>query len=270
MIKRAGLIGLTLILALFTIGSEPLFAEIELPVSRLNAPLTVLNGDDFEVDYDKDKNSGKPEGTGLMGDDNPRKISKTKAVLYSLLIPGAGQFYADAGDRGEIFLGAEVAIWVGYFAFNTYGHWKEDDYVNYAVRNAGIDPDGKDDEFFRNLTFYDSREEYNSSGRIIDPSSPYYAPNSGYDWYWTSEDDRLAYRSIRNASKTSFRKATFMIGMAVFNRILSGIDAFRVAQKKSQEIKGDDFFGAGNFEVDLKGNPFDSDPDIGIRITRRF
>ncbi len=247
-------------------------AEIELQVSPINAPVMLAQDDDFDFDNgDKDDTKGADNSKlNPNGEKGEKKISKTKAVLLSLLVPGAGHMYADADSRGEIFMGTEVAIWVGYIAFNTYGHWKEDDYIRYATRYAAIDPTGKDDEFYRNLTFYDNRDEYNKSGRIIDPSSPYYEPNSGYDWYWESDSRREEYRSMRNASKTAFRKATFMIGMAVFNRILSGIDAFRIAQKKSSEMTDDSFFGVKNVDVDLKGNPFGHNPKVGLEISRRF
>ncbi len=244
------------------------FAGVELPVSPINAPVGLLYGDEFDTES---KKTGDNKTTEVRPfEKGTKKISKAKAVVLSLLVPGAGQFYADAGGRGEIFMGAEAAIWIGYFAFHSYGNWKEDDYINYATRNAGIDPSGKDDEFYRNLVFYNSREEYNRSGRIIDPSSPYYAPNSGYDWYWTGTDSRMIYRNIRNQSETAFRKATFMLGMAVFNRILSGIDAFRVAQKKSREINDDILWGKENIDIDLKGNPFGSNPHIGLEVSRRF
>jgi len=263
-----------LLAAIFTIFVLASFAKagIELQVSPINAPVMMNQDDDFDIDYGQNGDDKQAADPGIRGEDTNGKktVSKTKAVLLSLLVPGAGHMYADAGGRGEIFMGTEVAIWVGYIAFNTYGHWKEDDYVRYATRYAAIDPAGKDDEFYRNLTFYDDRDEYDKSGRIIDPSSPYYAPNSGYDWYWESETKREEYRSMRNASKTAFRKATFMIGVAVFNRILSGIDAFRVAQKKSSEMADDTFFGVKNVDVDLKGNPFGHNPRVGIEISRRF
>jgi len=258
-------ISLILILIVFAMAYS-VKAEIELPLSPINAPLMLNQGDEFDTDSDKNDQIENPG----VGEKTKRSVSKTKAVLLSLLIPGAGQMYADAKGRGEIFMGAEVTIWVGYLAFNSYGNWKEDDYVRFATRYAAIDPSGKDEEFFRNLTFYDDREQYNDAGRIIDPSSPYYPPNSGYDWYWESEGRRDEYRSIRNASETAFRKATFMIGMAVFNRILAGIDAFRLAQNRSNEIKEDSFFGGEKFDVDLKGSPFGNNPRVGLEITRRF
>jgi len=50
-----------------------------------------------------------------------------------------------------------VLTWAGWLGFHTYGKWKEDDYIRYAQQNAGIDPSNKDDEFYKNLTFYDNR-----------------------------------------------------------------------------------------------------------------
>lgn len=264
---RKILVSIILSFAVVTIlGSGEALGQVEFDYSPVNAPVSYFySTEDFNFDSDQGEN-----GDAIDAGEAIRSVSRTKAVLMSLAVPGAGQIYADASGRGEVFLGAEIAIWISYFAYHAYGNMKEDDYINYAVRYAGIDPDGKDEEFYRNLTFYDNREEYNESGRIIDPSSPYYAPNSGYDWYWESDSNRQLYRHYRNKSETAFRKATFMIGLAVFNRILSGIDAYRVARNKSHEIQEDNIFGRHNIDIDLKGNPFGSNPRVGFEITRKF
>ncbi len=256
-------------------------AEVNLPVSPYLTLSLYDDDDEFETDNAKkvekkidtvkaDSKKGEGKKPALMPVSKNQDISRTKAVLLSLLVPGAGQIYADAKGRGEVFLGAEVAIWVGYFAFNTYGHWKEDDYRNYAVRHAGIEPGGKDEEFYRNLTFYDSREEYNTAGRIIDPTGPYYPPGPFYDWYWDESGNRQTYRAIKNASESAFRKATFMLGAAVFNRILSSIDAFRIAKGKAHEIKDNEFLTRNNIDIHLTGTPLGTNPRVNLELTRRF
>jgi len=280
-------IGTALFIVLLLVA--PTSAEIKLDPSPLFAPLALAGEDDFDFDYIKDKKKktesekktdpAEPSDTtgvtleqfeAARADQPERRISKTKAVLLSLLVPGAGQFYTGARGRGEVFLGAEVATWIGYFAFRTYGNWKEDDYRRYAVKYAGIDPVDKNDEFYRNLTFYDSREDYNTAGRIIDPRGPYYPPGADYYWFWNSPDQREYYRTLRNDSETAFRKATFMLGVSVFNRILSAIDAFRLARKESSRRESEDFFSRNKLDVDFKANPFGSDPTINLAVSHRF
>jgi hypothetical protein len=239
-----------------------------------------LAGDEFDFDEFDEPEEEKAEGEEQekkKADEQDigqrqitRKISTTKAVVMSLLIPGAGQYYIEQEGKGQIFLGAEVAIWLGYFGFRTYGHWKEDDYRNYAIKYAGIDPEGKDEAFYRNLIFYDSREQYNREGRIINVGAPYYPDIPEYDWYWESSQAREEYRSIRNASETAFRKATFMLGVAVFNRIVAGIDAFRSARKVSQRQEDEDFFTRNNIDIDFDSNPFGDNPRVALTVTHKF
>lgn len=236
--------------------------EIALPSSKLAAPLLLAQNDEFETD-----NLSGQTNTEL--NESPRRISKSKAVVLSLLVPGAGQYYADARGRAEVFFGAELSIWIGYFAFRTYGNWREDDYIRYATRYAGIDPSRKDEEYYKNLTFYNSVEEYNRSGRIIDPEGPYYQPGTSYDWYWESDDHRVNFRSMKNSSETAFRNASFMVALALINRLLSGIDAYRLAKKNASEIE-DDFFSKNNIDIDFSASPFGKNPRFKFAVKRNF
>lgn len=241
-------------------------AEIEIPLSPFSGPLLLNDGGGFGSDEFGEENRYEK---GKIKKTKP-KYSKTTAVLLSLLVPGAGHYYVKHEGRGQLFFGAEVAVWFSYFAFHSYGNWKEDDYKKYAIQHAGIVPSGHDDNFYRNLIFYDSREEYNKSGRIINPGSPYYPNNSQNDWFWESADSRQVYRTMRNDSEVAYRKATFMLGVALANRIIAGIDAFRLAQKESNRFKDDDFLTRHNIEFDIKAKPFSSNPEFGLIIKHRF
>ncbi len=241
-------------------------AEIEIPISPFSGPLLLNDGGEFDSDEFGEENKIEIKKVRK----SKPKYSKTKAVILSLLVPGAGHYYVKHKGRGQIFFGAEVAAWFSYFAFHSYGSWKEDDYKKYAIQNAGITPTAHDDSFYRNLLFYDSREEYNRSGRIINPGSLYYPNNPQYDWFWESTESRQKYRTMRNDSEVAYRKATFMLGVALVNRIIAGIDAFRLAQKESNRFKDDDFLTRHNIEIDLKADPFADNPGFGVAVTHRF
>lgn len=242
------------------------FAEIEIPVSIFSGPLLLNDGGEFDFDEFDDENSFKK---GKSEKSKP-KYSKTKAVILSLLVPGAGHYYVNKKGRGQLFFGAEIATWFGYFAFHSYGRWKEDDYKKYGIQRAGITSTGHDDAFYRNLLFYDSREDYNESGRIINPGSPYYPNNPQYDWFWESTESRQAYRTMRNDSEVAYRKATFMLGVALVNRIIASIDALRLARKESNRFKDDDFFTRHNIEFDIKADPFAENSEFGLVVRHRF
>ncbi|MCP4706467.1 MAG: hypothetical protein GY865_17860 [candidate division Zixibacteria bacterium] len=244
-------------------------AEIEIPISQFSGILLLSDGGEFDTDDFDDDNSFEKINSEKSNKTKP-KYSKAKAVALSLLLPGAGHYYVKHKGRGQVFLGAEVATWFAYFAFHSYGGWKEDDYKNYAVEHAGITNSGHDDRFYRNLIFYNSREEYNTSGRIINPGAPYYSNDAQSDWFWDNDENRMTYRAIRNASEVAYRKATFMLGVALVNRVIAGIDAFRLAQKESNRFKEDDFFSRNNIEFDIKADPFVDNPEYGIVVRHRF
>lgn len=241
-------------------------AKIDLPISPLYGPVEMAVNDNLQMkkfDVPGDEPTAAPAG--------PKSISKSKAVFLSLLMPGAGHFYLDEKGRGEVFVGAEVVSWAGVAAFQIYGKWKEHDYINFAEKHAGIDPAGKNDDFYKNLTFYDSREDYNTAGRVIDPGDPYYPNTASFYWDWDTDNSRNSYRGMRNDSETAYRNRDFMIGMAVLNRVIASIDAFRLARKKLNS-RVDKFRGdlGNDVKLSFKANPFGSNPKVSIKLTRRF
>src|SRR3990172_4434817 len=114
--------------------------------------------------------------------------SPARALVLSLLLPGAGQYYTESKTKAGIFVGAEVSLWAGFFAFRSVGSWKKTDYQNYAVARAGINPDGKDDDFYERLVFYDNRDEYNQLTRLFNgPQAPVYPESDFWDWEGDSQ-----------------------------------------------------------------------------------
>lgn len=228
--------------------------------------------DDFD-DFDKtpDKKDKQEKKDTKVAKPPTKQVSKVKALVLSLILPGAGHYYIGEKGRAEVFAGAEVVAWTGFFAFRTYGNWKKDDYIRYAEDHAGIDPADKDDEFYKNLTFYENREDYNKAGRIINPGAPYYPTTPAYYWQWDNTGSQATYRTIRNASKTSFRKATFMLGMAALNRILASIDSYRLVRRVAGSKEEDEFSTREErIKLKFKGNLLGSNRSVGITLSRRF
>ena len=146
----------------------------------------------------------------------------------SLLLPGAGHIYGDAPGRAKIFLGAEAVIWSLALVFDRREAWKNEDAVDFAVSHAQLNPAGKDDEFLEHLEFYQNRDEYNSAGRVIDPTRPYIPETPDTYWQWDGEAQREAYRDLRNSAETAGRNRTFTFYAAMLNRVVAAVDAFRI------------------------------------------
>ena len=193
--------------------------------------------------------------------------SATKAAFLSLLLPGAGEIYAGSHTRGKIFLSVETSFWAGFFGFRTYGSWLKKDYQNYAASHAGANTAGKPDDFFDNLAYYDNRDEYNQFARLYHrEDAEIYPENDLWNWEWDSPNSKSYYRNVKNRSKTAYRRALYMTGLSLVNRVVSVIDAMKAVRsynrKKSLEIS--------KVRFDLKVSPFGNDPKVMIYATRTW
>lgn len=204
-----------------------------------------------------------------QGKERPKSKSKFLALGLSLLLPGAGQYYTENKTRMIIFGSAEFAIWSAFSGFRLYGGWKKGDYKSWAVYHAGADVNGKPDMFYEKLTYYDNLDEYNQLARVYDGDRAQLfpdGPNSGYYWNWDSEASQSHYRNLRNQSKTAFRRSLYVLGGAVINRVLSGIDAFRSAGSYDHEQE----FGQAGWHLYYSAADFIGDGEIEFGLQRTF
>jgi hypothetical protein len=159
-----------------------------------------------------------------------KQKSKFLALGLSLLLPGAGQYYTENKSRMVIFASAEGAIWTGFFGLRAYGSWKKEDYKAWAAFHAGANVNGKPDLFYEKMTYYDNLNEYNQFAPLYDGSDAHLFPSTPeYWWNWDSDANRSHYRVLRNQSKNAYQRSLFLLGAALANRILAGIDAYRSA-----------------------------------------
>ena len=77
---------------------------------------------------------------------------------------------------------------------------------------------------------------------------------------------------MRNNSKNDFRKAVFMVGVAVANRILASIDTYRIARKIKSQLSGSDLAKVNEekIKLNINANPFGDNPEINLTLSRLF
>ncbi len=188
-----------------------------------------------------------------------------KAGLLSAIVPGGGQFYVGSRKSGRYFLATELLTWVGYASFKTYANWKEDDYIRYAAVHANAQLEGKSDEFIDLMGFYTDIDEYNRLGRAFDPDREFLPDTPENHWQWQDQADRFNFRDLKNRSRESDRRAEFMIGIAIIDRVVSIIDAVRGARRANNRLKGT--FGASEQPAyKFSVNPFSSRNQIQLTI----
>jgi len=212
--------------------------------------------------------STAPVGKGFeefAGEDKDRVIV-SRAALLSLVLPGAGQWYAGARGRAAGFLTAEGLLWAAFGFFETVGEVKKTDYRVYARVHAGIDPAGKGDDFYRTITFYDSREEYNDLARVFDPRRPYYDDVPYWCWQWDSYTARSTYRNLRNQSSEAFSRGKFTLGALVLNRLVAALDAIRTAKAVNRRARME----TANWRIHIRGNPAAVNPRFAVTFSRQF
>ena len=202
--------------------------------------------------------------TGMVAG-NTRK-SVARAALYSALLPGGGELYLGQNTKARYFIGAEVLTWVGFFSFRAYANWKEDDYLRLAAERANIDLSARDDTFRDLVGFYESIDEYNTFGRVFDPDRPYLPDTPENHWVWQSPDDRRAYRHLKNRSREADRRAEFMIGIAVINRLVSVIDAVVSARRINRRLEPSEFSRDRPPRVRLSLTPMRPDRQVTVTI----
>ncbi|HLG94095.1 MAG TPA: hypothetical protein VI546_04600 [candidate division Zixibacteria bacterium] len=159
------------------------------------------------------------------------RVSSLKAVGLSVLLPGSGHWYLGNQNRAKLFFGIEAAGWTSFAGFLWYSDQRERDYQNYAVSHAGADPTGKDEQFWRSLTFYENRDEYNKIGRVTNLANPFYPEIAFYNWQWDLPESMRQYREMRNSSKTAHRRAIFTLALLGVERLVAAADAYRLAKK---------------------------------------
>lgn len=66
------------------------------------------------------------------------KKSPLRAALFSMVVPGAGQYYSEQYWTAAGFLGAEVALWVVYAAYTSRGDKQTDDFQKFADQHWSV------------------------------------------------------------------------------------------------------------------------------------
>jgi hypothetical protein len=158
-----------------------------------------------------------------------------------------GEFYTGAFTTGKYFLIGEGVLWLTYATFEVYGNSLRDDSRAYATTRAGINPNGKSDQFFIDIGNFPNVSSYNEAQLRVRSPENLYDPNAGYAWQWDTDASRLSYTDQRIASENMYNDRRFVVGAILINHVASAIHAARSAilHNKSLDQSGDLHFKAG-------------------------
>ena len=106
-------------------------------------------------------------------------LSVKRAVLYSLLLPGLGDYYAGRKTRATAFFMVEAGIWVSYGVLKSQSAQREDAFQEMAVRFAGVSASGLSDEYYSTIGQYNTHREYEAEFKSEHRFDIW--PNVGYE-----------------------------------------------------------------------------------------
>jgi hypothetical protein len=184
--------------------------------------------------------AASPQSSGLNSD-------RARILLQSLTVPGWGQATLGHSTSAKVFGVVEAGIWSSFIAFRVQESMRRLSYENTAEIYAGIDLDGRNEEFRRVVGIYSSSDEYNRLVVYRDAANLYLSDPNNYDidsyhayiqkhslkgddtWAWDSFQSYLRYSEERKQTRRAALRANAMLGLAIANRLVSAIHAARYA-----------------------------------------
>ncbi|MCX6171191.1 MAG: hypothetical protein NTX65_17800 [Ignavibacteriales bacterium] len=168
---------------------------------------------------------------------NPQSQKKNPAlaILYSMILPGMGELYANGYESGKYFTIADGVLWGTFTGFDLYGNWQAKNYKSFAESKAGAKLDNKDSEYFANIGIYQSLDEYNSVMELDRNFEKVYNPATHY-WNWSNPDQRKEYRNMWTSSEAAYTNVRFVVGALILNRVISAINAVRLVAAYNKNL----------------------------------
>jgi hypothetical protein len=159
--------------------------------------------------------------------------STAKYILYSLILPGTGQWSIGEKDRAKFFLGTEFLLWVGYFGTSAYANIIRDNYRGFATLHAEVNSDNKKEQYWIDIGSSDNIYQFNEQRLRERNIAATYPENEENFWQWDSRESLKKYNGMRVKEHDWEQRATFIVGAFVLNRLISVVDVIRLIRKQN-------------------------------------
>lgn len=226
-----------------------LLLALQYSTAIADEPQRILTRDDIKRDLFA--SDPVPSGTPLFpmqsGDLDVGRKSVGLAVLYSLLVPGLGEYYAGDFSLGKYLAGIEAGLWITYVTFDVYGSSLRDDARAFAITHASILPTGKDDQFYVDVGNFLSVHEFNDKRLRERSPERLYHVEAGEGWQWDSEANRVQYKDTRISADNVLNNRKFVVTAIIINHVISAINAARAVIAHNREV------GALGVRADVMG-----------------
>ncbi len=140
--------------------------------------------------------------------------------IKNIAIPGWG--FEDKNQSKKHFL-REVIIWGTLFSASKSSDMIQDYYNSYGIDYANANLANNNMKYSMDVGNYNSMYLYNEAMLRKRQGEDVYPENQGYEWSWNSNDNRLKYRKMFEASSNLGKVADFAVAGLIINRMIAGI-----------------------------------------------
>ncbi len=172
--------------------------------------------------------------------DNTRPASDQKSralgLIYSALLPGMGELYANDYDAGRYFTVSEAILWLGYAGMTIFGNSLTNDAKTYATVHSGANTGGKSDQFLTDVGNFTNTEQYNEKKAGDGTYSLIYS-TSDYNWQWDTDANRTTFRSMHLRANTLLDNTKYVLAAVVVNHAASMVDAILAVNRYNGSLK---------------------------------
>jgi hypothetical protein len=198
-------------------------------------------------------------------DDQPKPYKdRKKALLRSLIIPGAGEYYLGKKSLARAFFATEVTLWLGYFAFQQYGKWVRQDALAFAATHSGAKLAGKPSQFFVDIGNYTDVYQYNDAKLRYGENEKYYA-EADYFWSWDQDSNRQKFENMRISSDRARNRSTYVLGAIFANHLISAIHASWQTHRYNKKI---DKMTTSSIHINVSANYLIG--ELSLQIQKEF
>ncbi len=184
------------------------------------------------------------------------------ALLLSLVLPGAGEYYAGETTQARFFLGVEIAAWGALLFNNSYYNSLRSDYQAYAGVHAGVQTSGKDDQFWIDIGKFDDVYAFNEKRLQDRRVERLYDPREN-GWQWDATDNRLTYDLKRLKASAIKDRRLIYASAIVLNHLVSAVNSIRLTRRHNSRLaRGTEY----RLFVDTPG----SAPAVTLGLMARF
>ncbi len=213
-----------------------------------------------------DRNETKPALFQSKPEMQPESKQKSvgRAFFMSLVLPGAGEYYMGRKSQAFMFLGFEVLAWSGLLANQLYSDHLKDEYKTFAGQHAGVQPAGKDLQYWIDIGKYDDIYSFNEQRRRDRYFDAIYDETPANYWKWDSRDNRFRYDGKRLRANEIASQDVYFYAAVLLNHLVSGINAMRLARKHNRTVSTAWHMQFESYKFTDNSNYF------GMRFSRQF